>query len=640
MALNEDKKTIDYEQFVAGAIEKFGSIDGVDFSLLVEDFTKKLNVSLEGVWYHSRNNLTKYLETEDNGTIHLKDGLALNSILKGQDCVLMEKLLEIAGEEVIDYFDNLDIRAYLSAKEKGLSEYKARLLMAARVLLISDYQEDYDALIKYGFRDVDYFKSIIRANRYFAEHPQELRKYHIILYGNQNVLNCDHDPIDLDEKVNELWKHNSILHTELHRYDSSKKTEFYAYLADYQNHRRLNVHEYSYQAVFDRIIEAAFINKLLEKAKVASGPFVPITDSVNPKTLPTPTEKAGLRILYLNHNGNEEYLNKIAEQLGLTIQFVRENNESLGQNVINDLGNWDIIIGSKIYSRDLLGMNIESTEQCKDTGRRLTLLMIDECLHYWYQDEIGEGNKLTYVFGGSAALDDESHEKQYGFLVHKEEFGKDEDLLESDLVELSTARSIIESAVSIYNEALLQAKLPAISDLDFRTAEDFNQEYLNVYTVEKAAREADLAAISAFDEIKSEVLCYLDFLKKRLINGPLEGLKIIPSEKGVRVESFYGDVYNQRVLCSIEFPYETPRGEIRIFEIQTESKKGRLTPPQAVGLYTKHFRYLYNVPKPTDAQAHALDALLKKVKFYLKPLNDEAYQRKESFSKNRKKDEA
>ena len=46
-----------YEPIIAGALSKFESLDSVDFSLLVIDLAKKLNIETIGSWYYSPNYL-------------------------------------------------------------------------------------------------------------------------------------------------------------------------------------------------------------------------------------------------------------------------------------------------------------------------------------------------------------------------------------------------------------------------------------------------------------------------------------------------------------------------------------------------------------------------------------------------------
>lgn len=198
----EEKETMEYEKFIAGALLKFKTLDNVDFTLLVEDFEKKTNIELRGLWYHSNNKLGKYIETIENGTIKFRDGMSFDYYIEEEKCTLRDKLLAIAGNTVNNYFSSLEIETFKKEKEKALLENKDKVLNTANILLVSDIQDDYDELVKYGFKNVDYFKSIIRADQYFSKHPEELEKYHIILKGNQNVQHCCFEgDVELDRKV-------------------------------------------------------------------------------------------------------------------------------------------------------------------------------------------------------------------------------------------------------------------------------------------------------------------------------------------------------------------------------------------------------------------------------------------------------
>ena len=64
----------------------------------------------------------------------------------------------------------------MNDKEKEIE--KVRFLNNANVLLISERQEEYDELVKYGFKNIDYFKSLVIADKYFKLHPERLYKYH------------------------------------------------------------------------------------------------------------------------------------------------------------------------------------------------------------------------------------------------------------------------------------------------------------------------------------------------------------------------------------------------------------------------------------------------------------------------------
>ena len=99
----EEKETMECEKFLAGALLKFKTLDNVDFSLLVEDFEKKTNIELRGLWYHSNNKLGKYIETIENGTIKFRDGMSFDYYIEEEKCTLRDKLLAIAGNTVNNY---------------------------------------------------------------------------------------------------------------------------------------------------------------------------------------------------------------------------------------------------------------------------------------------------------------------------------------------------------------------------------------------------------------------------------------------------------------------------------------------------------------------------------------------------------
>lgn len=54
-----------------------------------------------------------------------------------------------------------------------------------------------------------------------------------------------------------------------------------------------------------------------------------------------------------------------------------------------------------------------------------------------------------------------------------------------------------------------------------------------------------------------------------MINQIPEGLKIIEDKDGIKVEN----IYQGRTLCAIVFPKEYKHEDLRIFQIQTLSKK-------------------------------------------------------------------
>ncbi len=374
----------------------------------------------------------------------------------------------MAGYEVNDYINSLDIEKFKTKKEKTLKDNKEKVLNEANILLILDIQDDYDELIKYGFKNVDYFKSIIRADSYFAKHPKELEKYHIILEGNQNVQQSEGN-VELERIINKMKYEKRILETYLHRYDYPDHMELSTYLQDNMNYRDWHEEELTYHDIFDRIVENMLINHTLEKVDLKNIEFVPIQDEINPNRLPLPTIKSNLKILYLdNYLGNARNVNgittRIAEELQLNITFKKDDNSSLGKYVKAHLGDYDIIITSYSYSGNLLNMNVESTEQCKDTGRELTLLAS-------YRSVFENNIRLIYRFGGNLAPNSEKYLESFSVLTQPIETKAEcEYQKKYDQIHYSNTKAIIEAIVNFYNQALIKIGKPAISDIDFKTA--------------------------------------------------------------------------------------------------------------------------------------------------------------------------
>ncbi len=518
--MQENKKEkINYEQIIAGALLKFESIDNVDVSLLIIDLKEKLNIE---VWSYYLDHLSKYIKSFKNGTIKLKDGISLDDFIEEENRTLKDKLLEVAGNTVNNYFSSFEIEAFKQEKEKALSENKDKVLNTANILLISDIQDDYDELVKYGFKNIDYFKSIIRADQYFTKHPEELEKYHIILKGNQNVQHCClNKNVELDRKFNELREQKHILNPSLNRYDYPDHIELITYLNDSINHRSWEIDERTYTDFFDRIVENALINHTLEKVGLKDKKFIPIQDYINPNRLPLPTKKSDLKILCLDYYmKDDEYTNRIATELGLNINFIEDNNLSLGKYVKSNLGKYDIIIVTEGYSGNILSMNRESTEQCKDTGRELTLFVAhDNDSHMIVDSDLANGIKLGYVFGGNYAPNYEYHSKKIRVLRQLIEVeANNEYVIKYLQSKYSKTKGIIEASVNFYNQALIQMGKPAISDLNFKTAEELDQDYVNAYENKKAIKEAELSSIRLFDSIRYSITSYLNYRNNGLIN--------------------------------------------------------------------------------------------------------------------------
>ena len=623
------KAEIDYEPFIAGALLKFELIDNIDFSLLIEAFQRKTNINVKGILFNL-DNVGKYIKSEAD--ISLRDGISLDSFIEEENCTLREKLREIAGDTVNNYFESINVKSYYHKKAKELKENKEKVLNTANVLLISENQEDYDELVKYGFKNVDYFKSLIRADQYFTKYPERLYKYHIVLKG----YTCIHKfaYLKFEGTINNLDNNNHILATPIHRYNYSDRTEFVAYLSDKINWREYTAEEPTYTAVLDKIVENTLINHITDKVKISAPKYI---DYINPNRLPLPNTKSKLKILYLDTLSVNKYSNDIAESLGLNVTFKEDNNNSLKEYVKSHLGEYDIIIASNLYSRSLLDMNIESTEQCKDTGRDLVLLVSykdNSILQYdedngIFNDGIGSVINLCYKFAGNIAPDAKHRQKEFRVLRKSSEFiHEDEQYKVSYENDVTCIKSILSASINIYNDALLQNKKPTINDLDMKTAEEFDNEYKIVDKQEEERKEAALKPIRAFDNIIYTIYNYLYYRKNGLITQIPEGLKITEKNDKIKVEIIYQNKTLGAITFSKDYKQYQMKRNLRVFEIQTISKKGILSNPQTIGVYTRKYENIEGIPsRPDEKQANFLSSIEKKINCCVKPLNNKAWRK-------------
>ena len=645
----EEKETIAYDLVIAALLLKFDKLDNVDISLIIEDFEKKTNFVVDNMWSNPLDFLKKEFIVLEDGTTKLKDVMSLTDFERYKSSIVSTIQNWFEDDDVDnyfkvfnDYFNNFDVNKYKLEKEKLLVNNKKNVLEKANVLLISDIQKDYDELIKYGFKNVDYFKSIVRADKYFAEHPEELQKYHIILKGNQNVQKCCfHGDVALDGKISILSRDTDLLGVEISRYNLDDHYEFVGILSDVHNWRMWHISEFTYCGLFDRIVENSLINHTLDKVGLNNKEFIPIKDYVNPNRLPLPTKKADMKILYLDSVQVSKYANAVAKHLGLDITFKEDSNNTLGEYVKTHLGDYDIIIASDLYSRNLVKMNVESTEQSKDTGRDLTLLVSYEegALLFFDEDGISDNNglgskiSLNYSYGGISPFDLEYHNKEFRVLRKTFDFISEKDrgyYYENDV---ACMMGIIGASLNIYNDALLQMNKPSISDIDIKTAEEFDIEYEIVEIREKERIADALAPIKGFDELRNNVSSYLYYKKKGLISQIPKGLIITEVKNGIKIDN----IKQGRTVCTITIPEGYTHNTLRVLKIQTLLKDGNLSNPETIGLYTKKYENLENIPKrPSKRQADALLELEKKINYKLLSLNADAWDRECKLEKSKR----
>ena len=273
-------------------------------------------------------------------------------------------------------------------------------------------------------------------------------------------------------------------------------------------------------------------------------------------------------------------------------------------------------------------MNIESTEQCKDTGRDLVLLLtyesrpIPKMIEEEY-DSLGIGTECTlrYSFGGRLAT--ESTKKYFQFPVLRKETIKDK-RKEDDKSEIKVT---LEQAVNLYNNELQKTGKNSIEDVTFKTSDEYKEEYDKKEQEKKEEQEKELEPIYNYKKLYCQISNYLYFKSKNLVPKDLPGLKIIEEENGIKIIN----LYQGKPLCAITMSKGYPKDNLNIFTIEKRTKKGTLGSPTMVGIYTKSKEKTPNIPRrPNEEEQRVLSSIMKKVDYVIEPLNENASQQYES----------
>ena len=612
---NED---ITFEQIIAGLLTKFDFLDSVDFNLLLQDFRIKSRANLTGLWYHFPN-IGQYVQVHEDAIITLRDGVFLDDFIEKEGLTVLEKFLNVAGNCVSRYLKFFNENDFRKSKNYLLLKNKEDVLKKANVLFFSDRKEEYKMMQEYGFKNIDSFKSIILADSYFKKNKKQLEKYQIIIFGSQSIRTIySYGKIELDNTIHNLCQDGKVLSVSILVDDLFENTFYSTHLFDSEHSRNWEEKSDSYFKLFDKIVENAFINHVMEKKGKIYRQYLDYMAYEQAKRISLPVKKSDLKILYLDSSYIGDDRNLLAKELGLNITFQEDNNFSLAKYVGKHLGDYDIILASHIYSSNLLLMGKESVEQCRNTGRNLTLLVTYQEEELIYQTEDFEyeygvlGNKITlnYIYGREK--DSEVYQKEFRVASDKKSLNVKNQYLQNAYVNM---KSMIETSVYLYNKALPKNK---ITDLRFKTAEEYDREYQLLEEADKNRRNKISNLIQAFDEMTSVLFSYLTYKKCGLIKEPLIGLTVCEDDVSIRIENNCdGDV-----LCAITLLKQYLGGDnIRIFDVEVLTKKKILQAPDRVGIYIKKYENMEGVPKLlNEKQMQVVYSIQKKVDHIMKPL--------------------
>lgn len=595
-------KKVRFKSVIAASLLKFEELDNVDISLLLEDLEK------EGYYVSYRyylEDVSKYAMIREDGRITLRPEISLESIISENGSRIKDELKKVVDSDTLKYFNQLDVEQFRKRKEIFLKSQREKILKNGHVLLITDSEEEYEEMIKYGFSHIDYFKSIVRADRYFEKYPDEALKYHIMIVGNQSVI---HSVFIGDRFLEIMKKRQDLLTIDLSSWhDSNQTLTAYIHLHDLINNRNWNLEEHEYSKVFDRIVECASINKITSLGY--QGEFTPIKEEINPNRLPLPEKKKELKILYLDAISVGKNASEISRDLGLDVTFREDNNSALDQ-LLYSLGDYDIVIASSTYSSQLVSMNVESTEQCKDTGRNLVLLLTYQDRNY-FTAPIGYQIELRYSYGGSLGKQLDSDRKTYK-VVDRPEIEENRYQREKSIC----MKSILESAVELYQNAL-EKQQRKIKDFDFQTIKEQDLEYEQALAKKKEQEELEKKPILDFNHLYDSLTSYLEYKRQGLVPRKIEGIQIEEDQDMISAIN----IYNGIPYCMIHIPKKNASSDFKRFMIQIRSKKGRMSDKEEVAIYTKRYEGKDKIPKRlNEEQQNAFTSICKKVNVVVNPI--------------------
>ncbi len=503
------------------------------------------------------------------------------------------------------------------------------------VLVISEREEDKVCLEHYGFKNVDYFKSDVLAGEYFKAHMSELEKYDVLVLGD--TVSLMHDP--LNDKRNKFLNLSNKRRVVVRlRYRDDDLNKFHMRINRYDNWQSYVVETDDYYRVCSEIYKATYRNGVIEEIdKRKEGEHSRLNVQYFTPLLKMPTKRSEVKVLICSYYDDLKTLKKITVGWGLDVTFVKSDNFSFDK-VSKHLGDFDIIIGTYVFDHALLSSSIESSEQCRKTGRRLTLL---NCFkrNFYLRDydieplaslELGINNIEAYTSRGGLLYLDRPYAKErfpYCFevpIVKRVDAEFSDNYREENV---GLLKAYLEGSFLMYDEALKELGYEGLSDID-RDCFDRTKEHTK-REVEDSV-DAELKTIRQMQAIEEYAKKYLELRQNGRTFDTPNGLSLNENDKTLRVQTSY----KGRVLTSITFLKEsiTEDANIFVFNLQVSNKKGRLEKPTLLGVAPYRLKQFIKAREPKEDELIAIESVYKKIITTLKPIVDKAIGGEKRFS--------
>ena len=612
MSDNKPKKD-SFEKLISGALLRFNIIDPVDLNILADEIKQELNIVFDGDSTVYEHGLERFLDKIKDGSYRLFNELDLDSIDKKEDKPIHEILEDIAGPDITEFFKNLDIKKYFGFRGELENILFKKVYENANVLLISDREEDYNALVKQGFKHINYFKSCVLADKFFKVHPGELSKYHIFIKGGSPLKG----ETDLEKHITNLSSKTKSSKAELDTIDLGDQEKIIVRLFDKTHHVSYSVEGKDYNEVYTAIVENAIVNETdFEKREDI---IINNVNEVNEERMSYPSESYDLKILFLQKHGIEGLSEELAKKLGLDINkidYYHDHNTTLEDRAEQNLGDYDIIIATDSFSHRLLNEVDECTCQCNYTGRNLVLLTTYETNGMKESNDSkkpfaynGSKIKMHYKVAGPEAKglelkDDEFCVLTSTFIKHDETAQKTS--VGEDVQ--SNTYAILCAAIQAYNKALNNAKgYGFYNKVSYPAPSELNAKYATKIESRNKYKDYDETPVFEFDDMMYNVGLYLLNKENGLTDAELHSIRIETSGSNIKIIN----VHNGKDVATVTVNMNGNdlNGNKRLFELQT-LKDGKLGTKYPVGLFNReHFEeypvhpFLRRVPDEDEMNA-------------------------------------
>lgn len=231
------------------------------------------------------------------------------------------------------------------------------------ILLFSNDQRDYELLRKNGFTNITYFNSILEANQYFKNHPEDFKQYDVVIEGDQRIEYTTWGEYGLE--IGELIRDtiSDSLHFRIHHHSSLTEDVSFIGKKVYQNPEE-----------FLECLEKN-VKKYRKEKELSPKKYFGLT-AEEMKELPLPKKKEDIKILFLIPFLITQDEVDFLKSFGYDIDIKVDNKYSLLKEINPHLGDYDIIIGSELCSSKIIYPQylLETAMQCEQTGRKLVSL--------------------------------------------------------------------------------------------------------------------------------------------------------------------------------------------------------------------------------------------------------------------------